>query len=231
VRRQSLVASAVLTAALALVALPGVAGSQIRSPERPLTAEAFQSVRLPASAGGSPVVVHPLDVWSSTTGSPAQTAAPIEPGIFDAPASRLPVTQPLPLALLVQLEKPAAKNVSRPAIVAKVAAKAHKTIATATARAKAKKAAVKTKSKASKYRRILTGLASWYDNGTTAMRMPRGTRVKICGDAGCVTRTIRDWGPARYLWQRIVDLTPGDFRRVTGKRLGAGLAKVTVYIY
>jgi hypothetical protein len=229
VRRQSLVASAVLTAALALVALPGVAGSQIRSPERPLTAEAFQSVRLPASAGGSPVAVHPLDVWSSTTGSPAPTAAPIEPGIFDAPASRLPVTQPLPLALLVQLEKPSPKNISRPAVVAKAAAKAHKMTAKATA--KAKKVAVKTKSKASKYRRILTGLASWYDNGTTAMRMPRGTRVKICGEAGCVTRTIRDWGPARYLWQRIVDLTPGDFRRVTGKRLGAGLAKVTVYIY
>jgi len=81
------------------------------------------------------------------------------------------------------------------------------------------------------YRRVLTGLASWYDNGTTAMRLPRGTHIRICGARSCVTTVVRDWGPAAYLSKRVVDMTPGDFVRVTGKGLGAGLAPVTVYIY
>jgi hypothetical protein len=213
VRRQSLVASAVLTAALALVALPGVSGSQIPSSERLLTADAFQSVRLPASAGGSPVTIHWFDVGSQTTGQPVTAAGPIEPGLSDAPTPGQRVTQLIPPALLVPVERPTRK-------VQKPVAKATPTVK-----------AVVVRTQRSNYRRVLTGLASWYDNGTTAMRMPRGTRVKICGAARCVTRTITDWGPARYLSKRVVDLTPADFKRVTGKHLGAGLARVTVYIY
>ena len=78
---------------------------------------------------------------------------------------------------------------------------------------------------------MVTGLASWYNHGTTAMRLPRGTHVRICGARGCVYTVVRDWGPARYLGNRVVDMTPSDFIRVTGKGLGAGLARVTVYIY
>ncbi len=45
------------------------------------------------------------------------------------------------------------------------------------------------------------------------------------------TTVVRDWGPAGYLSNRVVDMTPGDFTRVTGRRLSAGLAPVRVYIY
>ena len=55
------------------------------------------------------------------------------------------------------------------------------------------------------------------------MRLRRGTRVKICGVKGCVTRTVRDWGPASYLGHRIADLTPGDFMRVSGKSLSGAV--------
>ena len=41
----------------------------------------------------------------------------------------------------------------------------------------------------------VSGFASFYDNGTTAMRLPRGTVVRICGDGGCIERTITDYGP------------------------------------
>jgi hypothetical protein len=82
-----------------------------------------------------------------------------------------------------------------------------------------------------KAREVLHGLASWYANGTTAMRLPYGTEVRICGAGGCVSTVVRDWGPARYLSDRVVDMTPRDFVRVTGRPLGAGLAKVTVYVY
>ena len=78
---------------------------------------------------------------------------------------------------------------------------------------------------------MITGLASWYDHGTTAMRLPYGTHITICGARGCLSTVVRDLGPARYLAARVVDMTPGDFMRVTGRSLRTGLAKVSVYIY
>ena len=42
----------------------------------------------------------------------------------------------------------------------------------------------------------LSGVATFYHNGSTAMRLPRGTTVIICGDGGCVERVINDYGPA-----------------------------------
>ncbi len=114
------------------------------------------------------------------------------------------------------------------AAVAKSVAKAAPRVTSRAAPAKAKKPVASTPRTP---KAVFHGLASWYDNGTTAMRLPRGTRVKICGPAGCVTRTISDWGPAKRLGNRVVDLTPADFRRITGKSLGAGLAEVTVYVY
>ena len=80
-------------------------------------------------------------------------------------------------------------------------------------------------------KRVVSGTASWYDNGTTAMRLPLGTRVKVCGARACVVRVVRDWGPASTLGRRVADLTPEDFVAITGRSLKTGLAPVTVYIY
>ena len=78
----------------------------------------------------------------------------------------------------------------------------------------------------------ITGRASWYDNGTTAMRLPRGTVVRICGAGGCVERTITDYGPAAYFRPaRIADLMPSDFRAVCGCSTGTGVTQVTVSVY
>src|SRR5690242_21460538 len=49
VRPSKTVASAVLSAALALAALPGLAGSRSLSPDQALDAAAFQAVTVPAS--------------------------------------------------------------------------------------------------------------------------------------------------------------------------------------
>ena len=61
--------------------------------------------------------------------------------------------------------------------------------------------------KAPKY--TISGYATFYDNGTTAMRLPRGTVVRICGDGGCIERTVNDYGPQKEI--RIVDLYRPDF--------------------
>jgi hypothetical protein len=79
-------------------------------------------------------------------------------------------------------------------------------------------------------RQTLTGTATWYTNGTTAMRLPRGTLVKICGSATCVVRRIGDYGPATWTGH-IVDLTPQDFRTVCGCGTGTGVIRVKVYVY
>jgi hypothetical protein len=223
VRRQSLVAGVVLTAALVtLVALPGAAGSQTPSTVRPITAAAFQKVRLPASDDGSPQAVRPLDAGNESAGHLDDTAPLIERGDYAPPADRPTVVVPASvLRTLVEptpTPRPTATPTPRPT-------------ATPTARAAAKPVSKTTSAPSAGYKRVLTGLASWYDNGTTAMRLPHGTHVRICGAKGCVSRVVRDWGPARYLSDRVVDMTPGDFVAVTGRSLGAGLAKVTVYIY
>jgi pyrimidine operon attenuation protein/uracil phosphoribosyltransferase len=55
----------------------------------------------------------------------------------------------------------------------------------------------------------LSGGATFYDNGTTAMRLPRGTVVKICGKGGCIVRVVNDYGPQKK--SRVVDLYRPDF--------------------
>jgi hypothetical protein len=78
----------------------------------------------------------------------------------------------------------------------------------------------------------IRGYATWYDNGTTAMRLPRGTKIRVCGPAACVQRVVSDFGPtAGHKPDRVVDLTPADFRHVCGCSLGAGTVKVTVSVY
>ncbi len=79
-------------------------------------------------------------------------------------------------------------------------------------------------------RQILTGTATWYNNGTTAMRLPRGTLVKICGSHACVVRRTGDWGPAPWT-HHIADLTPQDFRTVCGCGPGTGVIHVKISVY
>src|SRR5262245_581091 len=75
----------------------------------------------------------------------------------------------------------------------------------------------------------LSGLATFYDNGTSAMRLPRGTVVRICGDGGCIQRTVTDYGPQKK--SRIVDLYRPDFFKVCGCPSWSGTTKVTVSVY
>jgi hypothetical protein len=78
----------------------------------------------------------------------------------------------------------------------------------------------------------MSGYATFYDNGTTAMRLPRGTTVIICGDGGCIERTINDYGPAANAGLgRIVDLYRPDFFDICGCPWFAGTTWVTVSVY
>jgi hypothetical protein len=76
----------------------------------------------------------------------------------------------------------------------------------------------------------LTGYATFYDNGTTAMRLPRGTTVIVCGAGGCIERIISDYGPVDFN-QRIVDLYTPDFFDICGCPSWAGTTWVTVSVY
>jgi hypothetical protein len=78
-------------------------------------------------------------------------------------------------------------------------------------------------------RYTLTGVATFYDNGTTAMRLPRGTVVIVCGDSGCVERVVNDYGPIRQ--SRIVDLYRADFFDICGCPWWSGTTTVTVSVY
>ena len=75
----------------------------------------------------------------------------------------------------------------------------------------------------------LKGDATFYDNGTTAMRLPRGTRVIICGAGGCIERVVSDYGPQKP--ERIVDLYRPDFFKICGCPSWSGVTKVTVHVY
>jgi len=75
----------------------------------------------------------------------------------------------------------------------------------------------------------LSGGATFYDNGTTAMRLPRGTVVKICGKGGCIVRVVNDYGPQKK--SRVVDLYRPDFFTICGCPSWAGTTQVTVYVY
>jgi hypothetical protein len=76
----------------------------------------------------------------------------------------------------------------------------------------------------------MTGYASFYDNGTTAMRIPRGTTVVICGAGGCLERVINDYGPAKSTG-RIVDMYRPDFFRICGCGWWSGTTQVTIRVY
>ncbi len=75
----------------------------------------------------------------------------------------------------------------------------------------------------------LTGTATFYNEGLTAMRLPRGTTVIVCGGAGCLERIITDYGPQTP--SRIIDLDKQDFFKICGCASWSGTTQVTVYVY
>jgi hypothetical protein len=182
-RRRSVVATAALIAALALVGLPVPAGSRTPSIARDLQAAAFTSLTIPA---GSPALDAPggLDPAQRSAGFLAGAATLTEPG--SAPAA--PSSRP---------------SVALPALTA-----GHDW-------------------KTPLY--SITGWATFYDAGTTAMRLPAGTVVRICGAGGCIVRTVTDYGPVKTT--RVVDMYRPDFFAICGCASWSGTTWVTVSIY
>jgi hypothetical protein len=179
------VARAVLTAALAVGALPGLAGSHEPSPDRPIDAAAFRQVILAATIDRSTQTIGLLDATQVSAGL-LSPDAPFSEGAGDRPlfARRAAVSLPRPAS---------SWNWKPP-------------------------------------RYSVSGIASWYTNGTTAMRLPRGTIVVICGAGGCIERVINDYGPAAYTG-RVIDMYKPDFFAVCGCGWWDGLATVTVRVY
>ena len=183
-----MVAGAALTAALALGALPGIAGSAGPTPASVIDPVAFQSVQVPAVSTES-IAVEPLDAAFRAAGAIDSMAVFVEPG---SEPVRIVAGRP-------RVNVPAAHGGSA--------------------------------QKPPRYK--VSGKATFYDNGTTAMRLPRGTTVVICGGGGCLERVITDYGPT--VWAggggRIVDLYRPDFFAICGCASWSGVTQVTVSVY
>jgi hypothetical protein len=174
-----------LTAALALAALPGLAGSRAPHPVDPVPAGAFQPFSVPATQARSTASIATLDAAFLSAETIDASTTLIDPG--DAPDAG-----PTRRAISNQPE-PGRGKVRKPP------------------------------------KRTMHGEATFYHNGTTAMRLPRGTTVIICGDGGCVTRVVNDYGPQSS--SRIVDLYVDDFFDICGCPSWSGVTDVTVYVY
>jgi hypothetical protein len=175
----------VISTALALVSLPGLAGSRVPSAVEPVPAGAFQPYLIPASDSRSPIMIAGLDRAGRSGGIVDAETTFFEPGEApeSGPTDRINVDQP----------ESAAASARKPP------------------------------------RYSITGQATFYDHGTTAMRLPRGTVVIICGDGGCVERVVTDHGPQAP--ERIVDLYRPDFFAICGCPSWSGVTKVTVHVY
>jgi hypothetical protein len=202
-----IVAGAVLTSALVMGALPQMAGSLVLTAGRPVQADAFRVALESSSGTASTVTVDPPDPVYDSADRLDSAKALVEPGSLRVPANRPQVDQPEPSLTAVQVAPtpgpfvaPKAANGGRGSIAAPGGVT-----------------------------QTLVGRASWYDNGTTAARLPRGTLIRICGPAACIERIVNDYGPG--IPSRVVDLMPADFRTVCGCPISAGLTKVTVYVY
>jgi hypothetical protein len=185
VRPRNLVVGTALTAALALVALPGLVDSRTPSRDRPIDAAAFQQVTY-ASDGGSTLSIDPLDDALRSAGALTADSRLVELG----KGARIPIVKP---------------RFSVPTFSPNYDIKPP--------------------------RYKLTGVATFYDNGTTAMRIPRGTVIRICGPTGrCIDRVVTDYGP----WNvnnRIIDLYRPDFFAICGCPSWSGTMQVTVGVY
>ena len=184
-RPAQLVAGAALTAALAMVALPGIAGSRSPSSVHPVDPAAFQPLQVPANAIERPMAIGPLDPSFASAGRVDTSTEFVEPGaeperVFERPTVRVPSVQ------------------------------------------------AGTAQKPPRYK--LTGVATFYGNGTTAMRLPRGTTIVVCGNGGCIERVVNDYGPTAGT-DRIIDLYTPDFFEICGCPSWSGETKVTVSVY
>jgi hypothetical protein len=175
----------VLTAALALVALPGLAGSRAPSVPEPIPAGAFQQLQVSANEQRSPVSIGALNAAHGSAAALSEDTSIVEPGQTGVSG--------LVRRASIDQRNASAGSIRKPA----------------------------------KY--TLKGFATFYDNGTTAMRLPRGTVVVICGDGGCIERVINDYGPQKK--SRVVDLYRPDFFAICGCQWFAGTTTVTVYVY
>lgn len=186
--RLKFVACAALSAALALVAAPGIVGSRTPSPVRAIEAAAFQPL-LSDTSGATTSVVAPADPALRSANALDTSARFAEPlaGSAGQPIAAAPVrTQPVP--------------------------------------------AFSTSIKPPKY--VLKGYASFYTNGTTAMRLPAGTIIRVCGAGGCLNRVVNDYGPsASFKPTRIIDMYRPDFFAVCGCPSYSGTSPVTVSVY
>jgi len=186
VRPKTIVAGAVLTTAIALVAAPGFAGSRTPAPYEPVPAAAFQALKSDASARSTASITRPDPAFNSA-GRLTPDAVFTEPGtsgLADVPVLERSVKQPDPAPSKVY--------------------------------------------KKAKY--ILKGKATFYENGTTAMRLPRGTVVRVCGAAACIERVINDYGPVAGT-NRIIDLYKPDFFKICGCGSWSGVTDVKVHVY
>jgi hypothetical protein len=179
-----LVAGAALTAALALIAAPGIAGSRTPNPPSTIDPSAFQPIRIPANEARL-LPIAPLDAAANSAGRVDDETAFVTPGSEPKRVVGRPV-------------------VHQPASVAGSA------------------------QKPPRYK--LSGVATFYGNGTTAMRLPRGTTVIICGAGGCIERVVSDYGPTAGS-NRIVDLYTPDFFSICGCPSWSGTTNVTVSVY
>ena len=184
-RLRTMVVGCALTATLALVALPGLAGSRAPHPIEPLPVGALQPLHVIAGPVRSAGAIDGLDAAQDSDGAVTADDAFIEPGKPPKPA----------LAHRARVDQPdgSAGSVRKPA----------------------------------KY--TLTGTATFYNEGLTAMRLPRGTTVIVCGGGGCVERVITDYGPQSP--SRIIDLDKHDFFDICGCASWSGTTQVTVYVY
>jgi hypothetical protein len=184
-RPSSTVARAVLTAALALAALPGLAGSHEPSPDRPIDAAAFRQVILATNIDRSTATIGSLDAAQGSAGG-LESATPFADGTGSRPLFPTRGRTLLPRVSPASAWKPARYTVS--------------------------------------------GIASFYSNGTTAMRLPRGTTIVVCGAGGCLERVINDYGPAAST-SRVIDMYKPDFFAICGCGSWSGLTHVTIRIY
>jgi hypothetical protein len=179
------VAGAVLTAALAVGALPGLVGSREPSPDRPLEAAVFRQVDFAATRDRSDAIAA-VDAASLSAGVLEPTTSFFEPDTAPGAIATGRVAVALPRVSSAWEWKPP--------------------------------------------RYSLSGTASFYSNGTTAMRLPRGTVIVICGARGCLERVVSDYGPVASSG-RIIDMYRPDFFAICGCGWWSGLTTVTVKVY
>lgn len=172
-----------LSAVLALAAVPGLSGSPALSPDWPLEASGVQAAALRGPTTWPITVAGPLDAAARSQGHIEGATYFEEPGEDQDTPGKSAVSVPVSKSTWAWKEP----------------------------------------------LYTLTGIASYYNAGYTAMRLPRGTIIVVCGAAACLERVINDYGPG--IPERIIDLYKPDFFTVCGCGWWEGLTQVTVRVY